>query len=247
MFESVQNIELFLLLLPVVAFMYASVGHGGASGYLALMAVWGFQASMMKPTALILNMFVSGIAFIHFYRNGYFKFNLFLPFIITSIPAAFFGGMIQIDTSLYKKILGILLLFAIARMLFIKDNDKKSIRPVHFHQAAIAGFIIGLFSGLIGIGGGIILSPLILLLKWGTMKEAAAVSALFIWLNSAAGIAGQFTQGVNIENEAFLLVGLTVIGGFIGGYFGSKKMNFQLLKSMLAAVLVIASVKLIFV
>ncbi|MBO6482671.1 MAG: sulfite exporter TauE/SafE family protein, partial [Pelagibacteraceae bacterium] len=182
--------DLFYILLPLVAFLYASVGHGGASGYLALMAIFGISVSVMKPTALILNLFVAGISFYYFYQSKHFKWRLFYPFAITSVPAAFLGGLININITLYKQILAILLLFSIFRLLGFFGKESKSIKELKLWQGLVIGAIIGLFSGMIGIGGGIVLSPVILLFKWGKMKSTAAVSALFIWVNSAAALTG---------------------------------------------------------
>ncbi|OBQ55321.1 sulfite exporter TauE/SafE family protein [Tamlana sp. s12] len=241
-----ENIYIFLAILPIVSFLYSSVGHGGASGYLALMALFSFAPETMKPTALLLNLFVAGISFYYYYKAGFFNKKLFITFAIASIPLAFLGGTIEVDASIYKKILAVLLIFAILKMLnvFGKENDK--IKEVKLWQGLVVGGIIGFFSGLIGIGGGIILTPVILLLHWGKMKEAAAVSALFIWVNSAAGLIGQISSGVTIEKESFLLVAIALIGGVLGGYYGSKKINNTKLRYILAFVLIIACAKLFF-
>ena len=237
----------FLLILPVVAFMYAAVGHGGASGYLALMALFSFAPEEMKPTALLLNLFVAAIAFYHYWRTGHFNGKLFLAFAIGSIPLSFLGGTMDIDAKLYKVILGVLLLFAIAKMLNLFGKESTDIKKVKWHQGILVGGAIGFFSGLIGLGGGIILSPVILLMHWGRMKEAAAVSALFIWVNSASGMAGQLAKGVTISSESWIFVVLAVIGGYAGGYIGSKKMNNSALRYLLAFVLILAVIKLFFV
>lgn len=242
-----DHLYLFLMILPVIAFLYASVGHGGASGYLALMALFSFGPETMKPTALLLNIFVSGIAFYHFYKAGYFNKKLFLSFALASVPFAFIGGMIDVDATIYKKILAVLLIFAILKMLNVFGNGNQKIKNIKVWQGLLFGGIIGFISGLIGIGGGIILTPLILLLHWGKMKEAAAVSALFIWVNSAAGLMGQITSGVTLSSQTILLVAIALVGGFFGSYFGSRRFNNRLLRYMLAVVLTIASAKLFFV
>ncbi|OEK08178.1 hypothetical protein A8C32_01570 [Flavivirga aquatica] len=241
-----ENIYLFLLILPIVSFLYSSVGHGGASGYLALMALFSFAPESMKPTALLLNIFVAGISFYYYYKAGYFNKKLFLSFAIASIPLAFVGGTIEVDASIYKKILAVLLIFAILKMLNVFGKESNYIKNVKPWQGIVVGGIIGFFSGLIGIGGGIILSPVILLLHWGKMKEAATVSALFIWVNSVSGLIGQLSSGVTLEKESFLLVAIALIGGVFGGYYGSKKINNQKLRYILAFVLIIACVKLFF-
>jgi len=247
MIFDIEHIWLFLAVLPLIAFLYASVGHGGASGYLALMAIFSFAPETMKPTALLLNLFVAAIAFYHYYKAGYFNKKLFMSFAISSIPLAFVGGMIEVDATLYKKILAILLIFALLKMLNVFGKESTIIKDVKLWQGLIVGGLIGFFSGLIGIGGGIILTPVILLLHWGKMKEAAAVSALFIWVNSAAGLIGQLSSGYKISSQAFVLVAIALVGGYIGSYYGSKKLNNKPLRYLLACVLVIASVKLFFV
>lgn len=247
MIAELINIWPFLAILPIVAFFYSSVGHGGASGYLALMAIFSFAPEAMKPTALLLNLFVAAIAFYHYYKQGHFNKKLFLSFAIASIPMAFLGGTIDVDATIYKKILGVLLIFAILKMLNVIGKESHYIKDVKIWQGLLVGGIIGFFSGLIGIGGGIILSPVILLLHWGKMKEAAAVSALFIWVNSAAGLFGQLSSGVTLTSQSFVLVGFALLGGFFGSYLGSHKFNNKHLRQVLAFVLIIASVKLFLV
>ncbi len=237
----------FFLILAVVAFLYASVGHGGASGYLALMALFSFPMMVMKPTALLLNIFVSGISFWFFRKNNHFRWNLFYPFAITSIPAAFLGGYITIDSTLYKQILGFFLAVAIVRMLISYSEKEGSIRDNNLIASLFIGFAIGLFSGMIGIGGGIILSPVIILLGWGTMKQAAAVSALFIFVNSVSGIVGFSVKGGAVPVEAWYLIPVAVLGGSLGAMYGSKEFSGHVLKYVLSAVLAIACVKLFLV
>lgn len=239
-----EGIQFFLALLPVVAFLYAAVGHGGASGYLALMALWSFPVSVMKPTALVLNLFVAAISFLAYARKGHFNLKLFLVFALASVPMAFLGGMLEVNAALYKKVLAVLLVFAVLRMLGLLGKDTGTVVDVPLWQGVTAGVLIGFFSGLIGIGGGIILGPLILLMRWGTMKETAAVCAAFIWVNSAAGLLGHLSRGVNLEPQAFLLVLIAVVGALAGGYLGSIRFGNLVLKRMLAFVLVLACFKL---
>lgn len=240
-----DGLPLFLTLLGVVAFLYASVGHGGASGYLALMALWAFPVSVMKPTALILNLFVAGASFLMFFRQGHFNRRLFLSFALASVPMAFLGGMVEVDAALYRRVLGVLLVFAILRILGIFGKESEKTREVSLLHGIVVGAGIGFFSGLIGIGGGIILGPVILLMRWGTIREAAGVSAAFIWVNSAAGLAGQLTQGISFEPLMALYVAVALLGGVLGGHFGSTRFNVPLLRGTLALVLGIASIKLI--
>lgn len=247
MIFKIEYVYIFLLILPVVSFLYASIGHGGASGYLALMAIFSVTPELMKPTALLLNLFVAAIAFYYYYKEGYFNKKLFINFAVASIPMSIIGGYIEVDTTIYKKILAVLLLFAILKMLNIFGKESAIIRDIKLWQGIVVGGIIGFFSGLIGIGGGIILSPIILLFHWAKMKEAAAVSALFIWVNSAGGLIGQLSSGVNLNMQSFGLVAIALIGGFFGAYYGSKKLNNQNLRYLLASVMAIACFKLFYV
>ena len=235
----------FLLLLFIVAFLYAAVGHGGASGYLALMAVFGMAPEFMKPAALLLNLFVSASSFVLFYKEGHFKWKIFLPFALASIPFSFIGGMISLDASVYKKILGILLLIPVVRLAAFPNKDYYDLKPSTLFLSLLIGACIGFLSGLIGIGGGIILSPVLLLLAWTNQKQTAAISALFIFVNSLSGLAGQLTKGINFQSEMFVLVGVAFAGGSVGAWFGARKFNQNILKYMLATVLLMASVKLL--
>ncbi len=158
---------LFVFMLFAVAFLYASVGHGGASGYLALMALFGIAPASMKSSALIMNIFVSFTAFYAYYKGGYFKWKLFLPFAIASIPASFIGAYLTVDTLLYKRILGLILILPILRLLGLLGKESEATKEINHFIAFIVGAAVGLLSGMIGIGGGIILSPVILLLHWG--------------------------------------------------------------------------------
>ena len=241
-----DNIFIFYLALFVIAFLYASVGHGGASGYLALMAIYGISPDIMKPTALMLNLFVSAVSFLQFYRGGHFKIKLFWPLALASIPFAFIGGMINMDASVYKIVLGLLLVVAVARFLFFGNLKNSDVRPFHVTGAVFIGAVIGFLSGLIGIGGGIILSPILLLLKWSDMKQTAAISALFIFVNSLSGLTGQFVNGIQFTTDMAMYVVVAFSGGMMGAYFGSLKLKAGALKNVLALVLLVAAYKLLF-
>jgi uncharacterized membrane protein YfcA len=241
-----DNIILFYPLLFLVAFLYSSVGHGGASGYLALMAIFAISPDTMKPTALLLNLFVSLTSFIQFYRGKHFNWKIFLPFAIASVPMAFVGGLITLDAGIYKKILGLLLLIPIIRFLFFANIQQTEIKKANTLLSLFIGTAIGFLSGLIGIGGGIILSPVLLLLKWTDMKQTAAISALFIFVNSLAGLTGQLTKGIQFSPDMYMYVAIAFIGGICGAYFGSLRFKQTLLKYMLAIVLAVAAYKLLF-
>jgi len=245
LFDFAFQSESLILLLAIMAFLYASVGHGGASGYLAVMAIFAIAPSIMKQTALLLNLGVSLMSFIAFFRQGFFKWKLFWPFALGSIPAAFLGAKIPLTDSTYKQILGFCLLMAVIRMVYqLKEEKSNPLIPV---LGVFIGGIIGLLSGMIGIGGGIILSPLLLLFRWASLKEAAAVSALFIFVNSMAGLAGLKTWIPLDQSQMIYWLIASLIGGFIGAIWGSKKASNQKVKWILALVLVIASLKLWFV
>ena len=238
---------LFFVLLFAVAFLYASVGHGGASGYLALMALFGVATDLMKPAALLLNIFVSLVSFYQFYKGGYFKWKLFYPFAFASVPMAFVGALVTIDAVTYKRILGILLLFAILRLFGFIGKEHTEQKQVNLYLALFIGAGIGFLSGMIGIGGGIILSPIILFLSWGNIKQTAAVSALFIFVNSIAGITGVLLKDNNISPVIYEWLIIAFVGGLLGAYYGRKNFSNQLLKQLLGIVLIIASIKLLVV
>jgi uncharacterized membrane protein YfcA len=233
----------FILAIGLVAILYSSVGHGGASGYLALMALFGIDVAVMKPSALILNLFVSSIAFISYYRAGHFKLRILLPFVVASIPMAFLGATLKVPPELYKKILGACLVIAALRIL-IRTGEEGERKKISVPVALAAGALIGFFSGMIGIGGGIILSPLLLLTRWAGMKETAAVSAAFIFLNSAAGLTGHVVAGMAVSPQIVLWIVVVMAGGLIGSWTGGFKLSAKHLKYLVTAVLLIASVKL---
>jgi uncharacterized membrane protein YfcA len=195
---------------------------------------------------LLLNLFVSLTSFIQFYRGGHFKWSLFWPFAIASVPLAFIGGMVHIDASIYKKLLGLLLLIPVARFLFFRNITVEEIRPSNTALSLVVGGVIGFLSGLIGIGGGIILSPVLLLLKWSDQKQTAAVSALFIFVNSMSGLFGQITKGIQFSTDMVAYVVIAFVGGLLGAWFGAVKFNQNVLKYSLAVVLLMAAYKLIF-
>ncbi len=242
-----MSLLFFILLLALVAFLYSSVGHGGASGYLAVMAIFGVAPQMMKSSALVMNLCVSAISFIGFYRAGHFRWKLFLPFAIASVPLAFLGGTIALSDTVYKKVLAICILVSIVRLLYQFKDEEKTAHEIPVWAGLLSGGFIGLLSGMIGIGGGILLSPLILLMKWATIKETAAVSALFIFVNSLSGLVGQLQKGgIQLTEDIQFAVVATILGGLLGSYFGSRKFDTPTLRYLLAFGLVIACLKLMF-
>jgi len=245
---SVETINwLFLALLLIVAVLYSSVGHGGASGYIALMTIWGIEVTTVRSTALVLNGFVSLIAFIQYYRQGHLKWPLTYPFIVTSVPFAFLGAMITVNSLVYKKILGVILILSVIRLLISFAQKDGPLREMNIGWAMFAGAAIGCFSGMIGIGGGIILSPLILLAGWAGIKNTSATSALFIFVNSIAGLVGVWTKHqFSFSPPTMLWIAIAIVGGLAGAYWGSRLAAVKQMRYILAFVLAIASYKLIF-
>jgi uncharacterized membrane protein YfcA len=238
-------IWILYILMPVAAFFYASVGHGGASSYLMILALLGFAPEEIRPSALILNMFVSAISFWNYRKSGEFPLALFISLAAFSIPAAYLGGTILLETTAYKQILGVLLLFPVMRFAGIFPISESEKVHRQWWMAPLLGTAIGLLSGMIGIGGGIILSPIILMLGWAGVKETAALSALFIFLNSVAGFVGASVFHIDFPAELWIILPLTVAGGALGAYLGAKKFSPKALKYLLAFVLAFAAVKLI--
>lgn len=238
-------LELIPVLLLIVAFLYSSVGHGGASGYLALLALAGIEPSVIRPTALILNLFVAGIALVSFCRAGYFRWRLIWPFAILSMPAAYMGAKVSINPVTYKIILGICLLIAVFRMIFQPGKSKEAIQPISIPIAGLSGLLLGFFSGMIGIGGGIILSPLLIIARWAGVKEASAAAAGFILLNSLSGLASLYEKGaIVIDPNMAAWVAAAFLGGVLGSFMGSFKLSVNSLRYFLSGILCFAAFKL---
>lgn len=232
-----------LLLFSVVAFLYASVGHGGASGYIALMAIFAFPQTEIKTNALFLNIFVSFISFTQFFKKEEFPFNLFFILIIFSIPMAFLGGMWTLDNRWYKIILGLILFIPIVKFLGFFPKMQFQVKQ-NLLLVIVLGLLIGLLSGLLGIGGGIILSPILILLGWCTVKQTAAVSAIFIFVNSLAGLLGKSFATLQFSENIVQILIFTLFGGIFGGFFGANKFKILWIQYTLAFVLIIACFKL---
>ena len=233
------------ILLPVAAFFYASVGHGGASSYLMILALAGFAPEEIRPTALLMNIMVSLIAFLNHRETCEFPTKLFYQLAFFSIPAAFLGGLIMVDSTIYMKILGFLLLLPIARFLGLFPKDRFGFVEKSWWMPPVAGILIGFLSGLIGIGGGIILSPLLLMLGWTNVRQTAALSALFIFVNSVAGYVGTLGFSFSFDASLWIFIPPTVIAGMLGSYFGSHRFNVRIVKHLLTFVLAGAAIKLI--
>lgn len=233
------------ILILVVALLYSTVGHAGASGYLAVMALFGIAPIVMKPTALMLNIIVALIGTVRFCRAGFFSWRTFWPFAVASIPTAFIGGSLTLPVYAYKSIVGVVLLYSAVRLFLSAgsaDNRKTTLVPIW--MALILGVGIGLLSGLTGVGGGIFLSPVLLLMNWAKTKETCGVAAAFILFNSIAGLLG------NVSAISFIPSGITywapaaLVGGWIGTELGTKLLPISEIRKWLAVVLVLAGLKL---
>lgn len=237
---------IFYLAIFVVAYFYSSVGHGGATGYLAITAILGINPELMRNSALILNLFVSAIAFFTYYKAGWFRWRIFWPFALTSLPFAYLGGLIPLNPKVFNTFLGIALIIAAVNIIISRTEIIKTTRPLSLPLALLIGAALGLFSGMIGIGGGIILSPLILILHWANVKETAAACAPFVFVTSAGGLTSQVAQGTTIGGDVMLMITIAVIGGVIGSYSGGFRFSIKTLKYALSMVLLVASFKLFF-
>jgi len=232
-------------LIFLAALLYSSVGHAGASGYLAVMAFLGTTPVAMRPTALVLNLFVASIGSVQFVRAGHFRWSLFWPFAVASVPAAFLGGLLSLPGTAYRVIVGIVLVLSAIRFvvtLRAPDTARHSVsRPV----ALLVGLALGFLAGLTGVGGGIFLSPLLLLTGWATVRVTAATSVTFILVNSVAGLLGQLSTLGSLVDTLPLWVAAAVGGGLIGSHLGSRRLPSPALRGLLAIVLLLAGTKLI--
>jgi uncharacterized membrane protein YfcA len=263
------DVLLLSLLILLAAALFSSVGHGGASGYLAAMALFGLAPAVMRPTALCLNLLVSSLGALRFWRAGHFRWRTFWPFALTSVPSAYVGGAITLPTTVYKQLVGLALLFAAVRLFLharkltgtndatprgasaderaSKNADEGSSgRDAPLWLAMLLGVLIGLLSGLTGVGGGIFLSPLLLLAGWAGVRQTAAVSAAFIFVNSAAGLLGNAAGVRSVSSALPYFAAAALAGGIVGAELGSRRLAPLWVRRLLAVVLVVAGLKLIF-
>ena len=235
-------------LIFAAAVLYSSVGHAGASGYLAAMALFGVAPAVMKPAALSLNILVAAITSWKFYRAGCFSWRIFWPFALASVPCAFIGGALSLPTTVYKPIVGVVLLYA-AVWLFrnARSTTLALTKPLPVVPALALGVGIGLLSGLTGVGGGIFLSPLLLFMEWADTRQASGVSAVFILVNSIAGLGGHLSSLSSLPRSIAVWAAAAIVGGWIGAEWGSRRLAGTSLRRLLAVVLVVAGLKLMFV
>lgn len=228
----------------IVAMMYASVGHGGASGYLAIMALFSLLPAALKPTALMLNIVVAGVGTYLYCSAGQFSWRVFWPFVVTSIPASFVGGYFSLPPELYRPALGMVLLFAAWRLFVRKDHVSYEAKAPKLHIAMLVGAVLGFASGLIGVGGGIFLSPLMILLGWARVREVSGIAALFILVNSISGLMGHMSSLQYIPDYAPLLAGVALMGGSIGALCGSRHLPVATILKAMSFMLVMAGGKM---
>ncbi|HEY0826547.1 MAG TPA: sulfite exporter TauE/SafE family protein [Bacilli bacterium] len=242
------DIVLLTLFIFIGAALYSTVGHGGASAYLAVMALLGLPPILMKPIGLVLNILVSSIATIRFYKAKCFSWSIFLPISLAAIPFAYIGGSIAIPSHWYKIIAGIILLFSAIRLFYYKPAQDKPLNRMPLSIAVIAGILIGFLSGLVGVGGGIFLSPLLLFMGWSNPRTTSGISAAFIFVNSVSGLLGHSPNLLDLPAYLPLLAVAAITGGIIGSRFGSKQqVQHTTILRLLAVVLIIAGLKLILV
>ena len=231
-----------------IALVYSLVGHGGASGYLALLAMTTLLPRDVAITALLINLVVAGTSFVLYQLAHHFSWKLAWPFLAGSVPLAFVGSRLHLTDPVYYWLVGGVLLLSGLRLFWIAPGAAVTETPpipgVSVRLGTGAG--IGLLSGMVGVGGGIFLSPVLLLARWATAKQTSAVSAIFIVANSLAGLAGRLQQGGTIHPQTAVLVGAGFAGALAGSYIGAFAIGQRALQRALAAVLVFAAAKLIF-
>ena len=237
------GLVMMIMAIFAAAVLYSSVGHGGASGYLAVMALAGLAPGDMKPAVLTMNIFVTVLVFARLYRAGYFKPELFWPFATASVPMAFVGGALMVEMSLFRIIVGVSLLLAALRMFV--HTPKGEERAPHWGIALPVGAVLGLVAGLTGVGGGIYLSPIVLLLGWASIRESAALASAFVLLNSIAGLAGFVVMGGAWPSGVPFYVLAALVGGVVGSELGARALSPQRLGHILGLVLLVAGLKMI--
>lgn len=235
----------FILCLACVAFCYAAVGHGGASGYIAVFVLFEMVSPSMKSFVLLMNLAVASISFYQYYLQGHFNLKYFLPFGLGAMPMAYIGANFKIDTHIYQYLLAVFLLFSVIYLLGFLEQLQRHFQ-LHYNQwrALILAMLLGFISGVIGVGGGIFLSPILLIFGWQNVKQTAAIAALFIVLNSLAGLIALNDLKQLIYHDLMSKLLIVTVFGYLGSKWGVKIENIKLLKRMLALVLLIAAYKL---
>lgn len=232
---------LLLVAIALSAAAYASVGHGGASAYLAILSLYGATPNQMSTSALVLNVLVAGVALLTYAGAGHLSARLTWPFMVTSVPAAYLGGFLHVSARAYGLLLGVALLFAAFRLWWTPGSQPQ--RRLSWGTALLVGAVIGVLSGVVGVGGGIFLSPLMILAGWAGTKQTAATSAAFIVVNSVAGLAGRAARGALVVGGLAPLVAVAFLGGLVGARAGAHRMLPLHLRRVLAALLLFVAIK----
>jgi len=241
-----EGILFLAVLIFAAAVLYSSVGHGGASGYLAAMALFGIAPLEMKPAALTLNILVASITTTKYIRAGRFSWPLFWPFALASVPFAYAGGLFNLPGIYYKPVIGVVLIYAAYRFLKDAGSVDYEIKSPLIPVVVLSGACLGFFSGLMGVGGGIFLSPLLIFLQWEEVKKVSGIVAAFILVNSIAGLLGFISSKTPQLPEGLPIWAIAaVIGGYIGAEYGSKRLASPMIKRILSLVLLVAGIKMI--
>jgi uncharacterized membrane protein YfcA len=231
----------------LVSFLYSSVGLGGASSYTALMAIFGVSTLAIPTVSLSLNLVVTTAGSINFIRKGHARLRLISPFLVTSIPFSYLGGSLQLPKAIFLWVLLFSLVFVLLR-IYLWQSTSLKLSLTHKAQlfiASLSGAILGLVAGIVGIGGGVYLVPLILILGLGTEKEAAACGAIFVWVNSLSGLISRW-QHNPVDLQPYLpLIFAVLIGGLAGSFFGSSRFSAKLMEKILGLIILVATVLLL--
>lgn len=241
MFEFTNLVIALCLLLGAV--LYTSVGHAGSSAYIAVMTLFNLSTTVIRPTALTLNIAVSAYASWRYIRNKFFDKKLFLFLSLGAIPAAFIGGHINLPSEIYKPIVGVLLIISGLRFIFLAATRDRELKAVNYPLAISMGIAIGFLSGITGTGGGIFLSPLIIWLGWNHVKQASGTVAAFIFVNSVAGLLGNYRSTSELPDTLPLFLGAVIIGALVGTRLGISRFTSVGVKRALGLVLIIAGLK----
>ncbi|MCX7676674.1 MAG: sulfite exporter TauE/SafE family protein [Alteraurantiacibacter sp.] len=242
----IDGVDLLLALsMALAAMLYSSVGHAGASAYIALMALFGVEAQVMRPTALVLNIIVASLASFRFVKAGLFRWRVLWPFLLAAIPMAWLGGTIHLPSEIYRPLVGAVLWLSAVRLLWPRElKVEREGKDPPLVLALPAGAAIGLLAGLTGTGGGIFLSPLLLFMAWAPARQASGIAAVFVLANSLAGLGGQIATLEALPPQLPLFAAAVLLGGIIGTTVGIR-IDARAIPKLLAVVLLIAGAKLI--
>jgi uncharacterized membrane protein YfcA len=244
---SIAHILPIFLAIFIISTIYASVGQAGASGFIAIMVLFDLAATTIKPTALILNVLVSLVVMWQFRRAGFLSWKKLWPFAITSMPSAFIGGYVTLASNLFNGVLGSLLVIASISLLLRRPQPEQATVAPSVPWVLLTGGVIGLLSGLTGMGGGILLAPMLIYCRWYDTRTIAGISGAFIFLNSIVALLGLFWAGQSLPMHWGLYALAAVSGGFIGAQLGSRSIPVPIIHRLLGAILLLGGLKLMFI